>query len=230
MKKAIPRQAVPYEAQGRTSQKARTRAGIIEAAVELIEAGEAATVEAAAARAGVGPGHRLPVLPQPTGPAGGRPSARRPPSRCCRPRPLPTPSGRLRAVVREMTRMTSATEPALRTMLRLSLEDDPTSRELPLRVGRRVIWVGEALAPLAGEIGPERLQALTIAIAAACGIEVNVWLKDIAGLSDERAAGLQHWMAELLLLGGLDAAAPPAPPTGETMPAIRARIGRHGAR
>ena len=48
--------AIPYEAGGRTAQKARTRRAIVEAAVELIEQGESATVEAAAGRAGVARG------------------------------------------------------------------------------------------------------------------------------------------------------------------------------
>ena len=48
--------AIPYEQQGRTGQKARTRAAIVDAAVELIERGEDATIDAAAALAGVGRG------------------------------------------------------------------------------------------------------------------------------------------------------------------------------
>lgn len=206
------------------AQKERTRAAIIEAAVDLIQAGEPATVEAAAERAGVGRGTAYRYFPnQRALLAAAHPRATAP---SMLPPDAPTdPAERLRIVVREMTRMTAATEPALRTMLRLSLEDDAGPRELPLRVGRRLVWVDEALAPFAGRMEPARLQALTIAIAAACGIEVYVWLKDIAGLSGEEAAGLQAWIAEVILLGGSDEAAPPPPPTGATLGAVRARVG-----
>ena len=53
------------------------------------------------------------------------------------------------AVVVEFTRMIVETESQQRTMLRLSLE--PTGggrRDLPLRQGRAIAWIAEALAPL----------------------------------------------------------------------------------
>jgi AcrR family transcriptional regulator len=205
------------------AQKARTRAAIVDAAVELIAQGDAATVEAAAARAGVGRGtaYRY-FVNQRALLAAAHPRAT---ATTMLPPDAPTDAvERLRIVIQEITRMTSTTEPALRTMLRLSLDDDIASRDLPLRVGRRLIWVDEALESLAGSVQPDLLQALTIAVAATCGIEVYVWLKDIAGLSAEEAAGLQRWIAEILVLGGLDDQAPPAPATEATMPAVRSRV------
>jgi hypothetical protein len=86
------------------------------------------------------------------------------------------------------------------------------------------VWVDEALEPLAGEVEPVLLQALTIAVAAVCGIEVYVWMRDIAGLSAEHAADLQRWISELLLVGGLDDHAPPAPHMTTAMAAIRSRV------
>jgi AcrR family transcriptional regulator len=216
--------AIPYERQGRIAQKARTRAAIVDAAVDLIARGEAATLEAAAARAGVGRGTAYRYFPnQRALLAAAHPRAT---AESMLPSDAPSdPLERLRIVVGEIIRMTSTTEPALRAMLRLSLGDDLTSRGLPLRVGRRIVWVDEALAPLATEVAPGRLQTLTIAVAAVCGIEVYVWLKDIAGLSGADAAGLQRWMAEILLLGGLGDDAPPAPSTDANIPAIRSRVG-----
>jgi hypothetical protein len=86
------------------------------------------------------------------------------------------------------------------------------------------VWVDEALEPLADEVEPLLLQALTIAVAAVCGIEVYVWLRDIAGLSAEHAASLQRWISELLLLGGLDDHAPATPDTTTAMATIRSRV------
>ena len=94
-----------------------------------------------------------------------------------------------------------------------------------MRVGRRLVWVDEALAPLAEQMDPDQLQALTVSIAAICGIEVFVWLKDIAGLSDDDAAVLQCWIAEILLSGGLDDKAPVVPSiAGDALQMIRTRL------
>lgn len=219
---------IPYTRRGRVAQKARTRAAIVDAAVELIARGEAATVEAAAARAGVGRGTAYRYFPnQRELIAAAHPRAT---AASMLPPDAPTdPLERLRIVVREITRMTAATEPVLRTMLRLSLEKAADAEKLPLRVGRRLIWVDEALAPLTDDVDSDRLRTLTIAIAAVCGIEVYIWLKDIAGLSDEHAAGLQRWIAEVLLLGGLDDHTPATPETDAAFPAIRSRVDGHDA-
>jgi AcrR family transcriptional regulator len=218
--------AIPYNRTGRTAQKARTEAAIVEAAIELLALGQAATVEAAAARAGVGRGTAYRYFPnQRTLIAAAHPLATA--ETLLPPHPPSDARERLRIVVREITRMTADTEPALRAMLRLSLENDHDPRAMPLRVGRRLVWVDEALAPLAGDIEPEQLQALTIAIAAVCGIEVFVWLKDIAGLDTQNAAALQSWIAEIVLATGLDENAVRAPATNTTLGSIRARVSGH---
>jgi AcrR family transcriptional regulator len=218
--------AIPYDQIGRVSQKARTRNAIVDAATALLERGETATIEAAAALAGVGRGTAYRYFPsQRALLAAAHPRAVA--ESLLPPDPPTDPLERLRKVVGEITRMTADTEPALRTMLRLSLEDDRASDEpsdLPLRVGRRVVWIDEALAPLVGELDPDRLQALTVAIAAVCGVEVHVWLKDVAGLRDDQAGQLQSWIAETLLAGGLDDHAPPLPAVAASLPAIRNRI------
>jgi AcrR family transcriptional regulator len=222
MATAIP-SSLPYEHQGRTAQKARTRAAIVDAAVELIARGESASIEAAAALAGVGRGTAYRYFPnQRALLTAAHPRAT---AESMLPRDAPSdPLERLDLVVRGITRMTRATEPALRTMLRLSLDDEADRpRDLPLRVGRRLVWVGEALAPLAGRLDDERLDALTVAIAAVCGIEVFVWLRDIAALSAEDAADLQRWIADALCREGADGA--PVPPIDAGLGAVRARVG-----
>ena len=81
---------------------------------------------------------------------------------------------------------------------RLSLEPGPKD-ELLLRQGRAIGWIGEALAPLQGELPPSSLRRLALAIRSACGIEALVWLTDVAGLSREEAAELMRWSALALL-------------------------------
>lgn len=194
--------AIPYESGGRAAQKARTRAAVVDAAVELIARGEDATIDAAAAAAGVGRGTAYRYFPnQQALLVAAHPIAT---AASMLPDNAPAdPAERLAIVVREITSMTHATEPALRTMLRLSLEGPDAERDLPLRKGRRLTWVAEALAPLADAMAPEDLDALVLAIAATCGIEVHVWLTDIGGLDAEAAAQVQIGIADALLRAGI---------------------------
>ena len=72
-------------------------------------------------------------------------------------------------------------------------------RPLPLRQGRAIRWIGEALEPLHGLLPDDEIQRLVIAIRSATGIEALVWLTDIAGLSRDEAANLMRWSARAML-------------------------------
>jgi hypothetical protein len=95
------------------------------------------------------------------------------------------------------------TEPQQRTMLRLSLEPENNRGDLPLRQGRAIGWIAEALSPLRQRMPARDLQRLVIAIRSAVGIEALVWLTDIAGLSREEAAELMRSSAHALLKAAL---------------------------
>jgi hypothetical protein len=89
-------------------------------------------------------------------------------------------------------------------MLRLSLDPDPRERgELPLRKGRAIVWIGEALSPLRGLMVERDLKRLILAIRSAVGIEALVWLTDVAGLSRKEAVQLMRWSAGALLRSAL---------------------------
>jgi AcrR family transcriptional regulator len=114
------------------------------------------------------------------------------------------PEARLDAVVEAFTRLIVDTEPQQRTMLRLSLEPDPTRREpLLLRQGRAIRWIEEALAPCRAQLSEPDLRRLVLAIRATTGIEALVWLTDIAGLSRDGATDLMRWSARALLHSAL---------------------------
>ena len=86
----------------------------------------------------------------------------------------------------------------------LSLEADPVERsELPLRQGRAIKWIEEALAPLLKEMSEPEIHRLTLAIRSATGIEAFVWLIDVAGLSRDDATELMRWTARALLRSAL---------------------------
>jgi hypothetical protein len=92
------------------------------------------------------------------------------------------------------------TEAQQRTMLRLSLEADPADRaQLPLRQGRAIKWIEEALSPLRAEMSEHEVHTLVLAIRSATGVEALAWLTDIGGLSREDAADLMRWSARALL-------------------------------
>ena len=87
-------------------------------------------------------------------------------------------------------------------MLRLSLEPGGKGRQ-PLRQGRAIGWLTEALAPLSNRIPPFEFRRLVLAIRTTCGIEALVWLTDVAGLSRQEAAELMRWSAGSLLRAAL---------------------------
>ena len=98
--------------------------------------------------------------------------------------------------------MIERSEPQQRAMLRLSLGDQ--RHELPLRQGRVIGWLREALEPLSDDLGEEAVHRLAIALRSVCGIETRVWLTDIAGQTVEEVRALQLWMVGALLAHATD--------------------------
>jgi len=109
------------------------------------------------------------------------------------------PQERLEAAVRGFLAMVVDTELQQRTMLRLSLEADAATRELPLRQGRAIGWFTEALTPLAPRLGDDGVRRLAVAVRAVAGIESLVWLVDVAGMSSDDAVEQMVWSAVALL-------------------------------
>jgi hypothetical protein len=107
-------------------------------------------------------------------------------------------------VIERIARQTFEHEPELRAMLRLSLELPRPHRDaLPLRQGRAITWIDDALAPLRERISKRDLRLLVLAIRATLGVEALVWLTDIGGLSREQAGDLMRASARTLLRAAL---------------------------
>jgi AcrR family transcriptional regulator len=193
--------SISYERTGRTAQKARTRAALLDATRELLAAGRTPGVEEAAEAAGISRATAYRYFPN-----------RRALLVAAHPEVEATDllgedapddaRERLDRTLEELIRLTIDTEPELRTMLRLSLEPAP-GQELVLRQGRAIGWIETALSPLQAELAPSDLRRLVLAIRAACGIEALVWLTDVAALSREEAAKLMRWSAQALLRAAL---------------------------
>jgi hypothetical protein len=192
-----------YELNGRTHQKRRTRDALVAAAREVVAKGETPTVEVAAEMASISRATAYRYFPNQRALL----VAAHPETAATSLLPEDPPddvAARLDLVVDAFTRQIIENEAQGRTMLRLSLEAEPTERaQLPLRQGRAIPWFEDALAPLRAEMSEAEVRRLAIAIRSATGIESLVWLVDVAGLSREDATDLMRASAQALLQAAL---------------------------
>ena len=195
------------EATGRVRQKERTRAALVAAARELVAAGETPTVEQAAAAAGIS----RPTAYRYFANQRSLLAAAHPETATATLLPADAPDdveARLDLVLAEFARIVVGTEEQQRTMLRLSL--DPSARaDLPLRQGRAIAWIEEALEPLGDVVPPDARHRLAVAIRSAVGIESLVWLTDVAGRDRAQAVELMRWSARAMLRDTLAGHPPP---------------------
>ena len=174
----------------------------MEAARALLSDGVTPTVEAAAERAGVARTTAYRYFPQQhalllaTYPELDAPSllGAAPPSDA---------ADRLEVVVKEFTRQVLEHEPEMRATLRVALEPGGPPSRLPLRQGRGIGWIEDALAPLRARMAGEGIHRLALAIRAAIGVEALVWLTDIGKLSRDDAVATMRWSAQALLRSAL---------------------------
>ncbi len=206
--------STPYQVGGRTAQKSRTRTALIGAARELVSRGVTPTVELAAAAASVSrttayryfPNQRALLIAAHPETGSRTLLGELPPDE---------PAARLAAVVEAFTDLIVETEAQQRTMLRLSLELEPGERSrLPLRQGRAIGWITEALEPVRDQLTGPGLRNLVLAIRSSTGIEALAWLTDVGGLSRSEAIDLMRWSAQALLHAALTIGPPTAPKRG----------------
>lgn len=200
-----------YLENGRTRQKRRTRDALISAARDIVAAGETPTVEGAAGAASISRATAYRYFPNQRALL----AAAHPETATTSLLPDNAPDdalSRLGIVVDAYTAMILRTEAQQRTMLRLSLEADPAERsQLPLRQGRIIRWIEEALAPLRDRMTEADVHRLAVAVRSATGIEALAWLTDVAGLSSDDAVLVLRWSAQAMLRSALAEGAPPSP-------------------
>ena len=187
--------STPYERSGRTSQKRRTRDALVAAARALVAKGQTPTIDEAAEGASISRTTAYRYFPN----QGALLVAAHPETGASSLLPDDAPDDattRLDLVMGAFTRSTLENEAQQRTMLRLSLAADPGERaQLPLRQGRAIKWIEEALAPLRKQLSEAEVHRLSLAIRSATGIEAFVWLTDVARLSRDDAVKLMRWSA-----------------------------------
>lgn len=187
--------STPYLDSGRTRQKQRTRADLIEAARALIaRGGGAPTVEQAAAAASVSRTTAYRYFPsQQALLVAAHPETHT--STLLPPDVGDDPEVRLRVAVQAFNQLIVESEQQQRTMLRLSLDERTEMSELPLRKGRAVGWFEDALSVLQPGLSPDEVRRVAIAVRSVAGIETLVWLVDVAGYTRTQACATMEWSA-----------------------------------
>ena len=195
---------VPYLHTGRTNQKARTRDALVVAARRLLAEGVTPTIEASAAEAAIGRTTAYRYFPNSRALlAATYPEIEM--DSLLGADPPEDPLARLEIVAESQTRRIVEHEPEYRAQLRLALEGEAAGGEsLPLRRGRRIRWIEDALSPLSGRMPERELRQLVLGIGATLGIEAFVWLTDMGGLSREEAVEVMRSNARTLLRSALE--------------------------
>ena len=189
---------VPYQQEGRVRQKTRTLEALIAATRALLASGVTPTVAEAAETALVSRTTAYRYFPTQQAlllaayPEIGSDSV-------LGDHPPDDVETRFEIVFAEMARQVTENEAPLRAMLKLSLDGYPERDQPLLRRGRRRTWVADALAPLREKMNDDHFDRLVLAITAATGIEVFVWLTDIARLAPDEALGVMRFTAQTLL-------------------------------
>lgn len=203
------RVSTAYESFGRVRQKERTRQALLEGARALLAEGLDPSIEAAASRAGISRTAAYRYFASQTAML----AAAHPEIQAVSMLPADPPDDaptRLDQVIAAFTEMVVATEPQQRATLRLSLQrKDDEGPALPLRQGRAIAWIAEALEPLRGQLTDAQVHQLVLAIRSACGIEALVWLTDIAGLTTGEATASMRWAAQAMLQAAVSGSPPP---------------------
>jgi AcrR family transcriptional regulator len=187
---------MPYEASGRRAQKQRTRAALAAATQRLFASGATPTVEQVADEAGISRTTAYRYFPNQHALL----AVAFPETAAASLLPDPAPKNiraRLDLAVQGLARFVLEWETQLRAQLRASLE--PGSAQPPLRRGRAITWLEDALSPLRTSHPDLDIHRLAVAIRAATGIESLVWLTDIAGLNRNDYPELARWTARALL-------------------------------
>jgi AcrR family transcriptional regulator len=198
-----------YESTGRTNQKLRTRAALVDTATRLVRQGKTPSVAEVAEAALISkstayryfPSQELLLLE-----VGLSEIVKEELDAlyAASERPGP-PQERLDAVIAGDFAMQVRHEDAIRRAVSAWIvRDAPGSAAKVRRPGNRLQYVARALEAIQPEVGSERFNRLVQALAMCMGIESLIVLKDICGLTDEQAELVKHWAARVLLEATLD--------------------------
>jgi AcrR family transcriptional regulator len=186
---------------GRANQKLRTRRAIIEAAAALMRENRAPTVAEAAERALVSRATAYRYFPtQQSLLIEVQADAAQPSPGDVLAEAGDDAAERIETASRAISRMILADEALYRNQMRIS-QELWFGREAgtPVREGRRLAWIDQALAPAATRLPAGTLAALRNALAAVIGVEPVVSLRDVCGLSPQATEDTLAWTARTIV-------------------------------
>jgi AcrR family transcriptional regulator len=191
----------------RHRQKNRTRKALLDAAAELVRQGREPTVAAVAEVGEVSRATAYRYFPtQESLLANTRMFAPEGPVAIFEKVALETtdPVERVGVLARQVAEWAFQNEPALRTMLRLSLDPETGVR----RPGHRIRWIAEALQPLQGKVAAATLERLSSALTMVLGIDPVIPLTDFAKLPPAQGIEVIEWAARTLVRSVVDQVVP----------------------
>ena len=210
--------------EGRTNQKWRTRKALVDAAAELVRAGEMPSVAevADAARVSRTTAYRyFPTQEHLLSEGVLLDATKSELERLATLMEGPgTPEQRIDVLVRGYHAWMTRLKPAARAVLRASLQAyaDNGTRDMPRRPAYAVSMVGHALAPLRAQLGAKRFSRLVSALVMCVSIEGCVALEDICRLDDKAAEDVKRWVARTLIRGAVEDTAVDHTSPGESTP------------
>jgi AcrR family transcriptional regulator len=202
MRPARPRRSTTDLASGRANQKARTRQALVDAAISFVREGQEFSVADVADAARVG--RTTAYCYFPTREALFAQAVLTFVASTDYPdfyelfRQSSDVAARVTAVVETSDASITLHEEQYRAMLRLSLESDPAD-ELPRRPAYRRQWLADAMEPLRDAIDRRSFGRLVAALSLCVGIEAQISLCDVCGLTPEEARTVKLWTARALL-------------------------------
>jgi AcrR family transcriptional regulator len=190
---------------GRERQRRRTRRAIVAAAVELLGRGESPSVAEIAEAADVS--RRTVYLYFPTLEHLLADAALEAARATVEPSfdASDDVSARVEGLVRATQQGFAETEQLGRTIIRLTVGAGRAPQgAAPRRGYRRVEWIENALAPVAGTMPPERFERLVSALTLLIGWESMIVLQDVRGLDSAEAEEVCVWAARALVAVAAD--------------------------
>ena len=187
------------------NQRNRTRAAITEAAAALVREGRPPTVAEAAERALVSRATAYRYFPTQESlllDVANVEALMKPVEDLVASFPTDDAAQRLAVLVRTMTPALLSDEALIRTGERIYMDtwlaNQPEGNHIPVRAGRRMRYIDEALRPLGDRLGEPARKRLRCALA--LGTHAVIAMKDSAGLDDdEEIVATLEWAADALL-------------------------------
>ena len=212
------------QADSRKNQKARTRAALLAAACDLIREGALPTVVEAAERAGISRATAYRYFPTQEAlllDAGSVSPLMAPVDALVANFASHDVEARLRELVDTLMPPILDNEATIRALTRVAmdtwLENRRHGTHAPVRAGRRVRYIDEALRPLEGQLTATQRRRLGSVLALTIGSDAALIMRDVNNLDDDNIVMADlRWAAQTLLRRALDDPSslddPPEPP------------------